>query len=142
MDETLVAVYGTLKRGHGNHIRILSNAFYVGRGVSLDKFILFGEDTSFPYIFNPFGEHPSGHLSVEIFKVDQETLERCDSLEGHPNWYRREKRFFIADADEQVVPFRGIYMEAWLYIQPVSNWSHYFSESIIHPDDNDIVSWK
>lgn len=26
----------------------------------------------------------------EIYKVDKQTLSELDTLEGHPNWYRRE----------------------------------------------------
>ena len=83
-------VYGTLKRGWGNN-RLLVNATFVGEAVSKKNYVLF--DSGIPYAV-PFTEnedtHPLRPIMGEVFEIDADQLRRCDALEGHPNWYRRE----------------------------------------------------
>lgn len=81
----IVAVYGTLRQGHGNH-RILAegNAELKGafrtnnnewRMVSLGGF--------------PACVPGDGNISVEVYEVDSPTLERLDCLEGYPTLYQK-----------------------------------------------------
>ena len=47
----------------------------------------------------------------ELYRVDEKILAALDSLEGHPDWYRREQVEVLVDDGE-----RGTRMEtAWLY---------------------------
>lgn len=80
----LLAVYGTLRKGYGNH-RLLNGARFI-RDQWLAGFIMCG--TSIPFVFS--SRLPGQEIKIEIYEVDQKTLERIDRLEGHPNWYRRE----------------------------------------------------
>lgn len=78
-------VYGTLKRGRGNH-RILSNATYIGNGITeLDGFFMY-TNGGFPYVLTGGKFRVSG----ELFEVsDQDTENRLDWLEGVPTHYVR-----------------------------------------------------
>ena len=81
--ETLVFVYGTLRRGESNE-HLLAGA--APRGLA---------QTEPRYTLASLGPFPAllrgGATSVtgEIYAVDAETLARLDRLEGHPRFYRR-----------------------------------------------------
>jgi gamma-glutamylcyclotransferase (GGCT)/AIG2-like uncharacterized protein YtfP len=83
-----VFVYGSLKRGHGNHV-VLSDAHYVGMGaVTLSgRMVDLG---AFPGVIR---QRDAAHYEVkgEIYEVDEDTLNALDYLEGHPRFYRRDK---------------------------------------------------
>lgn len=90
---TLVFVYGTLKKGHGNHGLIagfinVDHSKYTGE----NKFV--GHDKILGRIYSLGGfpglkEHPDGKVHGEVYEVDAPTLERLDRLEGHPHMYER-----------------------------------------------------
>lgn len=71
-----VIVYGTLKRGYGNHSRLLS-AEFLGE-VRVPRFTLYAV-ASFP------GALPDeeGCVEGELYAVDDRTLARLDALEGY-----------------------------------------------------------
>lgn len=91
-----VAVYGTLKEGHGNHpLLVRNNSKFVGPALTVEKFAL---NDGFPYVMALTGlplvvrklyEPYLGHVAVEVYKVTHKGLEECDRLEGHPNHYCR-----------------------------------------------------
>lgn len=95
MHNTLVAVYGTLREGHGNH-RLLEGSKYHGTEQSVPEFTL-----------NSLGGLPAltageGEVVIELYEVDDATFSRLDQLEGYPDFY-----------DRRVIPTsRG---EAWVY---------------------------
>lgn len=98
-------VYGTLQRGYGNH-RLLEGADYLGKAESYgQQYVMWG--TGFPFL----AENNRGHgVRGEVYKIDDFMLHECDRLEGHPDWYRREKRSFRL-LNNQIV-------NAWVYLQP------------------------
>jgi len=76
-----VAVYGTLREGFPNH-------------ALLHKSTLIGEATvpGRMHDLGPFPAvclHEKGTVKVELYEVDEETLELLDRLEGHPTLYQR-----------------------------------------------------
>lgn len=79
-----VFVYGTLKRGHGNYMRLLH-----GRAV----FVATGAVKGDLFDLGPFPAMKEGDGTVhgEIFMVGPETLKDLDYLEGHPTFYKRTK---------------------------------------------------
>lgn len=82
----LLFVYGTLKKGHGNHSLI---AHCAGEGNDEAPGMLFGAIGA-PTV------KPSANaddwVKGEVYVVaDLETLNRVDSLEGHPSGYTRTK---------------------------------------------------
>jgi gamma-glutamylaminecyclotransferase len=102
----LVAVYGTLKQGRGNHDRHLSKATYIGDGVTDELYpMVVG---GIPYLIDEPGK---GHrVKVEVYQVDNAALLKLDGLEGHPGWYVRRKLKIRLTA--------GGSLETWVYTIP------------------------
>ena len=108
----LLAVYGTLKKGYANHDRYLKDAKFIGRGLTLNKYILVIAGVPFCIPIDVYGccEELAGKLGVEVYEVGEEMLKKIDLLEGHPNWYKR----ILVDVELE----DGEIVKAWLYIYP------------------------
>ena len=80
-----VLVYGTLKRGYGNH-RLLEHAKYLGTVVTQPKFKLY-DLGFFP------GAAPEGNTAIhgELFEVTNAEFQTLDRLEGYPELYTRTR---------------------------------------------------
>ncbi|CAH9016553.1 AIG2-like gamma-glutamyl cyclotransferase [Vibrio phage 275E43-1] len=91
----LVAVYGSLRAGMGNH-RVIEGAECKGT-TTVSGWDLFSLG-AYPFILE--GEND---LVVEVFEVDSENRQlRLDGLEGYPTFYDRKK----VDTE---------FGEAWIY---------------------------
>jgi gamma-glutamylcyclotransferase (GGCT)/AIG2-like uncharacterized protein YtfP len=111
LEDNLVAVYGTLKKGNGNYHHYLSDSKFVGHGTTTDKYPLVVE--GLPYMIDHRGK---GHnVKVDVFKVSNMVLRNLDMLEGHPNWYERK----VVD-----ITVKGKVLKCWLY----------FSKRFYHDD--------
>jgi len=87
LQDNLVAVYGTLKKGHGNYYRYLTDSKFVGSGKTKDKYPLLIQ--GLPYLLD---NKDTGHnVHVDVFKVSNTVLGKLDALEGHPKWYCRKQ---------------------------------------------------
>lgn len=86
LPKTLVAVYGTLKRGHGNYYRHLTDSTFIGSGTTKERYPLVIK--GLPYLINEAGK--GFNVEVDVFEVTDSVLKNLDILEGHPNWYRRQ----------------------------------------------------
>jgi len=106
-----VAVYGTLKRGKGNH-PLLHDAMFVGNAVTKDKYPLVIRNWGLPFLINK--PHVGSNVKVEIYLVSDFILQRLDLLEGHPDWYSRKRRKFIVTDNE----YDSHEMQAWVYFGP------------------------
>ena len=116
LQQNLVAVYGTLKKGHNNYYNYLTDSKFVASGTTKDKY---------PLIINrlPFMVDEVGHghnVHVDVFKVCEETLDRLDRLEGHPNWYRRKQI--------EIVTKKGTTLTCWLYF----SMTHVSDGQVLH----------
>lgn len=80
---TRIFVYGTLLAGERNH-RLLAHATFVGPAVTEAVFSLV-DLGPFPALVAGGGTAVSG----EVYEVDGPTLERLDTLERHPEFYKR-----------------------------------------------------
>ena len=111
-----VFVYGSLKRGHGNH-RCLEGAEFVGPGI-LDnaKMLNLG---AFPGLVPA---PPGAYYPVfgEVYKITPEILARLDRLEGHPDFYCRSMED-IWQTMEQNCPV----WTAWVYFLSKDSAEHY-----------------
>lgn len=83
-----IAVYGTLRRGEGNHY-LIRNGNYLGSINTEPSFTMY-DNGGFPFVFNA----GNTSITVEIFEIDSNTLKNVYSLEGysgirnhHTNWY-------------------------------------------------------
>lgn len=96
-----VFVYGTLKRGNGNH-RLLEDSVFVEEATVKGYGLTPGG--GFPYAI------PCENLTArgEVYAVEEATMARLDGLEGFPYHYTR---------DYVDVTLRcGMVVQAWLYV--------------------------
>ena len=121
-----VFVYGSLKRGFGNH-RCLEGAEFIGPGI-LDnaKMLNLG---AFPGLVPA----TTGEIFGEIYKITPTILVRLDRLEGHPHFYCREIKP-IFEGFEQNSPC----FEAWVYYLSKDSIAHYSEICETIPSGN----WK
>jgi len=115
LQHNVVAVYGTLKKGGGNH-RLLYGQRFVNKGTTKDRYPLV--ISGLPYLLDKRGS--GHHVEVEVYKVNNDTFSALDSLEGHPNFYRRRQ-----------LPIKlnnGTIVNAWIYFIN-NNWNRYDSIS-------------
>lgn len=105
-----ILVYGTLKDGHGNH-RLIKNSG--GRFIRYDSItgpFQMCNMTGFPGVYRN-QEGDLGNLQTikgELWALEPEGLATLDLLEGHPNFYRREKYWTNGN--------NGDAKKAWVYI--------------------------
>ena len=98
-----VFVYGTLRKGFGNHY-LLETSEYLGEFRQPIHFDMV-DMGAFPGLVetnNPF----SSTITVEGYKVTEETLKRLDSLEGYPSFYNR-KIIKIGDIEGYIYYLNG-----------------------------------
>ena len=92
----IVAVYGSLKQGHGNH-RLLGDSACLGVTRTRPEYTLYNLG-AFPAV----GLNGNTAVQVEVYKVDEDVFSRLDMLEGYPAFYNRKR----IDTE---------YGESWMY---------------------------
>lgn len=103
-----IAVYGTLKRGRGNWNYFLKDSStYIGTGRTVVKRHI-TNGGGFPFVSQTPYEN-GVHVLVEIYLVDDETLEDLNSLEGYSypncayNLYERGEIEVYSNSEDRVV---------------------------------------
>ncbi len=87
--------YGTLRKDEFNNQIIVNHSKYVETCQTTDEFIIFTQDYKiFPFIVRPsmwpeMAEYAC-KITGDLFNINETALRRCDKLEGHPTWYKRE----------------------------------------------------
>ena len=81
----LVFVYGTLRRGHGNHV-LLKDSKFIDAGLTKDKYAMY--HTGIPFVNE---DEQVSNIFGEVYQVSGHVLKMLDLLEGHPSWYIRKK---------------------------------------------------
>lgn len=126
MSKTLVAVYGTLLSGMGNHVLLTRNEGDVKPlgAAKGDFYCVMYSAGGFPILSMM---EPEDKVICEIYEVGDETLADLDRLEGYPGWYNRTVRSFIMDETGETV-------RAYIYHQndaqdmpvvPKADWRSY-----------------
>jgi gamma-glutamylaminecyclotransferase len=106
-EKQIVFVYGTLKRGFGNH-HLLNGSKFIGQALTKEKYALYV--SGIPFVIE---SEPVSQISGEVYEVDQKTLARLDRLEGHPDWYCRKMVYVSGNTNES-----GESLKAWIYFFP------------------------
>lgn len=141
---TPVFVYGTLKRGKGNH-HFLEDELYLGTAESVSKsFIMLGK-SSFPYVaeVNP-GSVQAGKIRGEVYAVDAFTMTKLDRLEGNGSFYTRQKKFFtlkdqeVKGRDERVLRPT---LSCWVYMVPHKDYLHVSSSDYVLVNNTRVYYW-
>lgn len=113
-----VFVYGTLKRGQGNHYLLdHKGAQFVSEATTVGSWLMY--DGGFPRVArlqrglpkDHFLRGRVGHVKGEVFKVDEPTFMALDRLEGYPRLYDREKVSVVSGEE----PGES-YWTAWMYV--------------------------
>jgi gamma-glutamylaminecyclotransferase len=103
LQDNLIAVYGTLKKGYSNYNHYLRSAKYIGSGKTKDKYPMIID--GLPYVLKNKGL--GKNVNVDVFKVSNTTFKEVDKLESHPNWYFRE--------EVEIKMSKGRTLKCWLY---------------------------
>tara|TARA_R100001015_G_C4607400_1_gene162500 strand:+ start:152 stop:505 length:354 start_codon:yes stop_codon:yes gene_type:complete len=96
----LVFVYGTLRKGHGNH-KLIEGGRFMGSGLTVKKYAMYSR--GIPFVSE---DEPVSRIKGEVYEVSKPMLRLLDMLEGHPAWYERKKT---------IVKIGQKKVKAWLY---------------------------
>ena len=83
-----VFVYGSLKKGHGNH-RLLEGAKSLGRCFIEGRYRMLSLG-GFPGLVQS-DKLESMKIVGEVYQIGEDQLRSLDFLEGHPKFYERQK---------------------------------------------------
>ena len=122
----IVAVYGSLRDGMGNH-GLMQGSDLIGKGVLQEGSTMFSNG-GFPIL--SFAVVKSEPVVAELYDVaNPRSMAMLDRLEGYPDWYdRTEKEFTMED---------GRTMTAWIYHQNKD-----FSERLPVVESGDWVKFR
>lgn len=112
-----IFVYGTLKRGYGNH-HLLETAEFVGCDQAPG--IVYGGHGA--PVAQPCADGSERWIQGEVYHVDEKTLQRLDALEGHPRAYRRTPIVLRSGAIAEIYYWpHGIF--ANMQPEPTGEWN-------------------
>ena len=86
-----IFVYGSLMSGMGNHA--LLEDYTPRKAFTHLSIFQMRAYASFPAVYRKTDGTGVG-IAGEMYRVNDETLERLDHLEGHPTWYKRQLHWF------------------------------------------------
>lgn len=108
MKKNLIAVYGSLRKGFGNH-RLLEKSKYLGDFKTEPKFSLYNLG-SYPGL----KENGITEVVMEVYEVDEYTAHRVDNLEGYTPG---EKAYFY---DKIPIETPWGTASVYTYVNPIS----------------------
>jgi gamma-glutamylaminecyclotransferase len=85
MDETIVLMYGTLKRGHSRNI-LLADEVYIGDATTVPDYRLY-DLGAFPAL-RAVTPGKGKKIQGELWRVSAKTISLLDRIEGSPHFYK------------------------------------------------------
>ncbi len=132
-----VMVYGSLKRGFGNHplMKVAGAEFIDTATSSTNDYLMAGVGESFPAIVKG-----TAYFKGEVYAISEDGLEDyLDVLESHPVFYKRELIDVTLDSTGEKV-------KAWAYILTDSyvarNGSRLKMDAKLLHCDNNTYEWR
>jgi len=121
----MVFVYGSLKRGFGNHY-FLRDAKYCGNTETVDATFCMHSMGPFPAVTE---SNDNGyHITGELYEVDADTMNALDKLEGNGVFYTRKL--------VRVYTLEGT-VEAWMYLLAEKpDTESVFVSKFVYTDEN------
>lgn len=105
--KTTVFVYGTLRKGGGNH-HLLEDADFISKGRTTHNAYKMVTNGGYPMVFYS-GPHDGHRVFGELYSVNDGTLSMLDNLEGHPVFFRRRQISIEGEFETR---------QAWMYFGP------------------------
>lgn len=115
-----VLVYGSLKKGFGNH-GCLSGATFINDATTVDSTYSMISLGGFPGVING-----NKFIQGEMYACDTDVMRRLDQLEGNGSFYTRE----------EVETTEGV---AWMYMLPTNEYRTRDKHRVV--DDSGVESW-
>lgn len=119
----LVFVYGTLKKGFGNHTVLGTNPIYLGKARTQDMGWIMYDTGSFPVVMKT-GD--VGHyIYGEVYMVPPKQMLQLDGLESNGSMYQRERvklRLLDQTESDPVIGSAKPIRKAWMYIGVPGYW--------------------
>lgn len=130
-EPTTVLVYGTLKRGYGNH-GVLGNSKFLCEGTTKDS-IYSMYDGGFPFVSATLG-NKIGRIKGELYLVEEENIMGAlDRLEGVPYLYIHERVKVVTEDD--------ILVDAIMYVASSGSDEGLKFDEAMEPNEEGILEW-
>ena len=102
-------------KGHGNN-RLLQGATFLGKARTVQPYCM--EVHGVPFVYEQPDYQQGHHIDVEVYRVDLRHMRQSiDELEGHPDWYVRQRVLVDFGTDPKHSSEFDI-NEVWMYMQP------------------------
>ena len=121
-----VFVYGSLKNGYGNN-RLLQSSEYCGSDMTSSADFKMISLCSFPGVIH---SKDGFHISGELYRIDDKTLNTLDRLESNGSFYRRE-----------LVKLKAFEEDAWMYVLMDGRGFNHEDDRVMTDDNLKIHEW-
>ena len=121
-----VFVYGSLKNGYGNN-RLLQSSEYCGSDMTNSADFKMISLCSFPGVIH---SENGFHISGELYRVDDRTLQTLDRLESNGSFYSRE-----------LVKLKAFEEDAWMYVLMDGRGFNHEDDRVMTDDNLKIHEW-
>ena len=121
-----VFVYGSLKNGYGNN-RLLQSSEYCCSDMTSSADFKMISLCSFPGVIH---SENGFHISGELYRVDDRTLQTLDRLESNGSFYKRE-----------LVKLKSFEEDAWMYVLMDGRGFNHEDDRVMTDDNLKIHEW-
>lgn len=121
-----IFVYGTLKTGYGNN-RLLQSSEYCGQDITSSADFKMISLSSFPGVVHT---ENGFHISGELYRVNDKTLQSLDRLESNGSFYKRE-----------LVKLKEFEEDAWMYVLMDDRYFNYEDERVLVDENLKMQQW-